>query len=513
MSPRTVERSQINTRSLAMRISLTKKLFAAFALLTLVVVLAMLLFVNWSFNRGFNEYLMGQEQRHIERLSVEVLSFYSEQDGWAELQQNRDLWDRLPSFGGGRSYGPPPKRKGWEDRRHSGDRPPIKPPGKPPGKDSLPGPTPLKHRLSLLDAEGRHVAGNSRLAEEQQGFSSTLNRLPLLLDEKIVGYLLSRPPEFLNDILVKSFQSHQLQQLLWVAPVALLLALIAAGLLVRHLLKPIKLLAAGTKTLTSGDYAHRIALDQSDEFGHLASDFNTLAHTLETEENLRQRWIADTSHELRTPLAVLRSEIEAIQDGIRKPEPHRIAALHSQVLSLSKLVDDLHQLSLGDAGLLRQDNRILDLNTLLQDVFVANEAMAETQGLVLSFEPTAEKHWVRGDQTRLLQLFNNLLGNSLHHTNTGGQIKLELAIEDNKSVVRLYDSEPGVSDGALPQLFDRLYRPDGSRNRSSGGSGLGLAIAQQICIAHGATLTAEHSPLGGVLLTFRIERSAAPQEL
>lgn len=492
-----------------MRRSLTKKLFAAFAAVTIVVILLMLLFVNWSFNRGFNGYLMGQEQRHLELLSERALNFYSEEGSWTRLQQDHRAWRELLSLGGAIPLRLPPKGEGDKEM---GLHPP--PPNsshdKPP---PLRGPTPIEHRISLLDAQGHFVVGNPRLGDSLTVQGRDLFRIPLLSQGEIVGFLLSREPEFLDDVLVKSFQAHQLRHLLWVAPVALLLALLIAGLLVKQILKPIKLLAAGTKTLTAGDYSHRIELMQVDEMGRLAEDFNTLAQTLENEENLRQRWIADTSHELRTPLAVLRSEIEAIQDGIRKPEPHRIAALHSQVLSLSKLVNDLHQLSLGDAGLDRQDDRELDLVALLQSVFVSNESMAQSQQLALDFAAPSHEVMVRGDQTRLLQLFNNLIANSLYHTEAGGQVKVELQQLQDRASVRIFDSKPGVSDEALPQLFDRLYRPDSSRNRNSGGAGLGLAIAQQISAAHGATLEAGHSPLGGVLLTFTIPLSSSQQGL
>lgn len=471
---------------------LFRKLFLAFSAVILVVLVSVLFFVNWSFERGFNDYLLAEDQQRLGELSERLLSHYQQNEGWQKLSDRPHAWSRILSEGRSRhrppALPPPPPHGGAKD-------------GRPPPREAGGVKRPLKyeHRIALVDERQGFLAGYRRIAQKM---SPALYRLPILSGEQKIGELLLQPPVLIDNSLARAFQGRQISQMLWVAPVTLILGLLAAAVLVQHVLRPIKSLAAGTRLLTEGEYAHRLSPVGHDELAQLTGDFNQLAHTLETEQRLRQRWIADTSHELRTPLSVLRSEIEAIQDGIRKPDPQRIGALHAQVLSLSKLVDDLHQLSLGDAGLLRSHMQRLDLRDLLQDVVLANDSGAVQNYLALSLDLPDQPLMVQGDTSRLLQLFNNLVGNSLRHTSTGGVIEIAAKSMGDQVIVEISDSEPGVSDEALPRLFERLYRPDESRNRQDGGSGLGLSIAEQIADAHGGQLSAEHSPLGGLMLCF-----------
>lgn len=487
--------------------SLFRKLFFAFSAVILLVLVSVLFFVNWSFERGFNDYLLAEDQQRLGELNERLLMHYQQQNGWQRLVENRRAWSRLISEGRrDRESRPPPR----EHRDGDGDSDRGRPP--PRGAEHDKRPLKFEHRVALVDGAQQFVGGNSRLARERSVLKPrALHRLPILWKGRQVGELLLQPPAVIDNQLASAFQSRQISQLLWVAPVALLLGLLAAAVLVRHFLRPIKSLAVGTRLLTEGQFSHRLSTSGQDELAQLTGDFNQLAQTLETEQRLRQRWIADTSHELRTPLSVLRSEIEAIQDGIRKPDPQRIGALHAQVLSLSKLVDDLHQLSLGDAGLLRPQVRRLDLRDLLQDVVLANDSGAAQSNLALNLDLPDSALMVQGDTARLLQLFNNLVGNSLRHTAAGGVIEIAAKSVGDQVIVDISDSAPGVSDEALQRLFERLYRPDESRNRHDGGLGLGLSIAEQIAEAHGGQLSAEHSPLGGLTLCLTIPTSRSNQ--
>lgn len=479
-----------------MRNSLFRQLFFAFSAVILLVLISVLLFVNWSFERGFNDYLLAQEKQRLVALGERLIVHYERAGSWQNLERDSSLWRRQVGGPEHTERRPPPPPDRGRDRGAKGRPPPKGPPRA--------GTRLFEHRVALVNSQVEWLAGSRRVHEQSRVRSHDVHRLPLELEGERVGELLLQPPEVLDNKLARSFQDRQLGQLMWVAPVALLLGLLAAALLVRHFLRPIKSMAAGTRQLAAGKFSHRLAVKGQDELAQLSNDFNQLAQSLEAEQRLRQQWIADTSHELRTPLAVLRSEIEALQDGIREASPDRISALHAQVLSLAKLVDDLHQLSLGDAGLLNIQLKCLNLGDLLQDLVIANEARANKLGLGLQLSGAETAMPVMGDATRLLQLFNNLLDNSMRHTRTGGRIEIALNREANSACVSIADSEPGVSEASLPRLFERLYRPDESRNRSEGGSGLGLAIARQISEAHGASLSAGHSELGGLKLCLRL---------
>ena len=213
---------------------------------------------------------------------------------------------------------------------------------------------------------------------------------------------------------------------------------------------------------------------------------------------MRRDLMADISHELRTPLAVLRGELEAIQDGVRKFTPESVTSLQAEVATLTKLVDDLHQLSMSDEGALAYQKSAVDIISLVEIAADAFRERLASRGLTLNLALSAESATVFGDPDRLMQLFNNLLENSLRYTDSGGQVLIRTALDAQNIVLEFADSGPGVTDEQLARLCERFYRTEGSRNRASGGSGLGLAICANIVTAHGGKLNVGHSPFGGV---------------
>jgi two-component system sensor histidine kinase BaeS len=226
--------------------------------------------------------------------------------------------------------------------------------------------------------------------------------------------------------------------------------------------------------------------------------------TLEKNEQARRQWVADISHELRTPLAVLRGEIEALQDGVRQPTPAAVASLHAEVLRIGRLVDDLYQLALSDIGALNYRKDRVSLTGVLEDALEAFRPEFERKGIVLQYAPPPREILLFADPERLHQLFANLLENSLRYTDEEGRLEVALGQERGMAILTLRDSAPGVSAADLERLFDRLYRVEGSRSRASGGAGLGLSICRNIVEAHGGDIAAVSSPLGGVAVTVKL---------
>lgn len=241
------------------------------------------------------------------------------------------------------------------------------------------------------------------------------------------------------------------------------------------------------------------ATAQSRETGIASVKANGTSQTV--KDNLPL--LADISHELRTPLAVLRGELEAIQDGVRKFTPETVASLQAEVGTLTKLVDDLHQLSMSDEGALAYQKAPVDLIPLLEVAGGAFRERFASRGLKLQFS-LPDSITVFGDRDRLMQLFNNLLENSLRYTDSGGSLQISAGQRDKTVRLTFADSAPGVSDDQLQKLFERFYRTEGSRNRASGGSGLGLAICLNIVEAHNGRIIAAHSPFGGVSITVEL---------
>jgi two-component system sensor histidine kinase BaeS len=258
--------------------------------------------------------------------------------------------------------------------------------------------------------------------------------------------------------------------------------------------------------LAEGRFDVRLDASRSDELGELARHFNTLAHQLESAESARRQWVADTSHELRTPLAVLRAQLEAIQDGVRSAGPQTVDAMLRQVLSLNRLIDELYALARADVGALDLRLEPIDLWQLASAQAQAFEARLEAKGLALDLAPAPApaRATVLLDPDRMRQVLDNLLENSLRYTTLGGRVRLSADTDGATLHLHLEDSAPGVPEQALARLAQRFYRVDASRSRAHGGAGLGLALCRRLLEAQGASLAFAHSPLGGLRATISI---------
>jgi two-component system sensor histidine kinase BaeS len=467
------------------RLDIRYKLFIALALTAGLVVAVLIGWHHWSFSSGFLHYVNEAESARLEALGEDLEALYAEQRGWGFVG-GRERWLAHVFMRAGSDGAPPlpPPRHSRAPRDHGGH------------------PVPRGHgyglagRLSLHDADGRLLAG----ASSQPAGSA---RRDIYYDGRVVGYLELSPLAALRDATDVEFAAQQRDTLYMSALLILIVAAIAAALLARHLAAPLSTLAQGTRELAGGRYETRIRLARGDELGRLAEHFNVLAQTLEDNRTARQQWVADISHELRTPIAILRAELEGLEDGVRTLDRDAIRSLSSEVARLGALVDDLYELARSDAGALSYAKRSTDLRALLGDVvasFRERLAAARLEVEVVPGEPAI----VFADPDRLRQLFANVLENSLRYTQAGGRVRLAHTIVGSRVRITVEDSAPGVPDDALPQLFDRLYRVDPSRSRETGAAGLGLAICASIVRAHDGTIVARHSPLGGVAIDIEL---------
>ncbi len=239
----------------------------------------------------------------------------------------------------------------------------------------------------------------------------------------------------------------------------------------------------------------------------LAQDFNTLAVTLNKNLKARQQWIADISHELRTPVAILQGEIEAMIDGIRNVEPGATNSLHQEILRLSRLIDDLHELSLSDLGALSYERQDVDIVEVIRSILDQQQLVFEAQQISCSMTSSEPVIQVSADPKRLDQLFSNLVNNTRYYTQSPGKLDINISLHHHRVRISWADSSPGVNDDELSRLFERLYRVDASRNRNDGGSGLGLAICQNIAEASHGEIKAQHSPTGGISIILTLPQA------
>ena len=295
----------------------------------------------------------------------------------------------------------------------------------------------------------------------------------------------------------------------WVIGISLLLVtVLLAWLVSRALRQRLAKLAAATHRLAAGDYGTRIERTSDDELDALVNDFNRMAQALDDTERNRRAFIADISHELRTPLAVVRAELEAIEDGIRPLDRANLVGLQGEIRQLGKLIDDLHDLSMTQSGGLAYRFAPLDLAALLRSELNGMRVRFANAGLALEEDLPATPLQVSGDERRLQQVLANLLENALRYTHAGGRVLVQAAHVPAGVQLIVEDTAPGVPADKCALLFERFYRVESSRNRASGGSGLGLAISHNIILAHHGVIHAEPSPLGGLRVVITLPEPA-----
>ncbi len=480
-----------------MKIGIRGKLFLALLATGVTIAIGVVVAERIAFETGFRAYLREREAARLATLA-ETLAQHWRTDGnfdayrgdgraWRALARETMLPERWregapgprPGFGAGSA-----PQAGFDDAHGPREGEPL-PGGE--GPRGPPGPP-----VVLLDAQRRPVAGGPARAAE--------TFRPIEVDGKVVGYLA-------GDLFTPRVgeAEQRLQRSLFQAAAvilvfALLLAAVAAWVLAPGVLAPLRRLASATHRVASGDYAVRVEQTTRDEVGALVSDFNRLAEALQRTDTQRREVMADLSHELRTPLAILRGELEALEDGIRTMTPERLRSLQAEVATLGKLVDDLYDISLADVGALRLAREPLVLGGVVETALAAFATRLASRGIAVAREGLDARIVVAGDAARLTQVLNNLLENSARYVAGGATLRVALRRERDVARLTLEDSGPGVPDDALPRLFDRLFRVERSRARESGGAGLGLALCRSIVEAHGGTIAARRSALGGLAI-------------
>lgn len=458
-----------------MKLSISTKLFAAVFASVLLVILVMSAATGWSFQRGFIGYLNDQGIARLEKALPRLAEFYGREGNWDRVRDDpRQLFELMRPIPGVDFPLDVPKVEAI-----------------------MPESTGALFRTALLDAQKNRVAGYRKTSDD------AITR-PIVFEGKTVGWVALAPFQSVSEGGGEIFRRYQLHTSLIVGVGSLLLATLIAWWISRTLLGPVKRVAAATHRLAVGEYSCRVSVAAQDEVGQLARDFNRLAHTLERNELTRRDFMADISHELRTPLAILRGELEALEDGVRPLDRPALGSLQSEVGRLGKLIEDLYELSLADVGTLAYRKSNCDVGALLTESVDLFRERSQACGLSIELKLPAKSCVLEVDPDRMQQLFSNLLENAMRYTAAGGGLQVSLIPMPKALTIDFFDSSPGVSLEHLPRLFERFYRGDASRNRAYGGAGLGLAICRNIVEAHGGQISAMPSPLGGLWLIIHL---------
>ncbi len=289
--------------------------------------------------------------------------------------------------------------------------------------------------------------------------------------------------------------------ILFASIAAFILAALAAAALAWYLTRPLNRLTAGAQDLAGGDLSHRVDTGGPYEIQRLGAAFNSMADSLSEQEELRRRMVADVAHELRNPVAALRAQAEGLAEGVLPADPARFASIADDTRHLSRLVADLQELSLAEAGALSYEMGPVDLSALACRQAAAAEPGAPP-GVAIECD-AAEGHMVSGDDVRLAQVLRNLLDNALRHTKSG-TVAVTVSRDQDLVRVEVSDTGSGIPDPDLPHVFERFYRADEARARDTGGSGIGLAVSKRIVEDHGGRVFARNREQGGAIVGFEL---------
>lgn len=467
-----------------MGMNIGRKLWLAFFCTLTLCVLTMYLLLHNSLERGFLDYTSQQAVQRLEILEDALVSIHREDGSFAQLTASPTRWlalksiifsDHGPSMGAGVEYS--------DGGEHSASPQTYY--------------REFVSSVSLYDADKNLLMGVIKPNQK-------VSWMPVSQGESILGYISFVKPTVVVREADRRFMNHQLKVFGIISLVILAISIGIATLLARKISKPITALSENAAALAGGDYKRRIDVQSGDEIGQLCRNFNQLAQTLEANEQSRAHWIADISHEMRTPVSVLRAQVEAMQDGVRPLDQQALALLHQKICGLSGLIDNLFELTLSDVGALTYQKEDVSLAALTRSCSDLYQAKAEAAGLTLTAYIPAKQFTVHGDAQRLEQLLGNLLENAIRYTHTGGRIEVELVEQGRTVVLWVKDSAPAVAAELQEKIFERLYRLENSRNRSTGGAGLGLAICKNIVAAHQGDISAADSPLGGLAIRVQL---------
>ncbi len=468
------------------------KLMAAF----LVVVLTVGALVVWSVGRStrqqFHLFASSVNQRQAERIAPLLADYYGAVGSWEGVET-------VLTFGASASF------------RHDG----MGMMGRPGGADGAPTPwgdvdmwRMMGTEVVIVDAAGRVAAGVSTdLIGAEVDKDSLAAGAPVWVNGEHVGTVLVAVGAF-SENLNESFLQQVGRATLGAVLIAGLLALLLGGLITWGITKPLRRLTLAAEGIAGGDLTQRVDASAGDEVGDLARAFNRMAAELEHAESLRKQMTADIAHELRTPLSVIQGNVEALQDGVFPLTLEALEPIQDKTQLLARLVEDLRNLALAEAGRLPLDRQPTDLAALVQRTAAGFQASADAKSIALELDGDPNLPMVDADPQRVEQVLVNLLSNALRHTPAEGCVSLKLKAPGGarQVTVQISDTGAGIPIESLSNVFERFYRidPGRARGKEEGGSGLGLAVARSIIEAHGGSIGVESPPGQGAAFWFTL---------
>ena len=456
------------------------KLMLAFVALVLTMGILVTVLAGRATRQEFHLYSSATGQLQAEQLAPLLADHYAFNGSWANVEQvlSGSSQGMMMGHRGGR--GPMQDNDMWQM---------------------------MGMQVLVANDDGAIVADTAgTMLGEQVNADSLSSGVPITVDDQQVGTV------WVNAVQSGGTENDQfLQQvnraIVLAALAAGLVALVLGSVITWGITRPLAQLTQAADAVARGDLSQRVSIEQQDQVGELGRAFNQMAERLERSENLRRQMTADIAHELRTPLAVILGNIEALQDGVFPLEKEALEPIHSKTRLLGRLVEDLRELAVFEAGHQQLDREDTDLGQLAGRTVDVFRATAEAKSVQLTLDCAAGLPAVRIDPQRIEQVLVNLLSNALRHTPEGGAVQVTIERGSDKNLmVSVGDSGPGVPAEEQSNIFERFYRIDKGRARreDQAGSGLGLAVARSIVEAHGGAIGVESAPGQGARFWFAL---------
>ena len=489
------------------------KLFVAFVAIVLIMAMSQSFFLQSRIQSTFETYLEQSHFGYMERMKETLILHYEETGSWEHVQELYFKNNAGMGPGSGMMRG-----MGMNGMMANVD-------------------------LLLLDRNGEVIADTTGTRIGTSGLNYTGKAEDLIVDGEKQGTLLlyQNGLQSLETEFVRSSNLAITISSLAAAAVAMLVSLWIS----RKITNPLRKLVWATKKIASGEKGENVYIHTKDEFHQLGEAFNEMADQLARNEEVRQALVADVAHELRTPLAVLQGKLEAMQEEAVQPTEKVILELTDEVYRLNRLVNDLQQLSLADAGKLPLNIQSVFIKPLIDRVCGHLQWFAEEKGIRLQYDRVPDDLQLDIDNDRMTQVIVNLVGNAIRHTSERGLVNIAVETNENDILLKVADNGPGIPADALPFIFNRFYKRDQSRSRtdfslngshrvehadeevdrteiltptsdgqgqenpagtSTDGTGLGLSIAKGYVEAHGGSIQVESEVGKGTVFTVRLEK-------
>lgn len=337
----------------------------------------------------------------------------------------------------------------------------------------------LVTQFALPSAYGRHLGIMEGAIPSETGLGMGSGHTPGQGDPGRTGLFASFRTSFNEALFIAGF-------------IAMVLALIVSMVISRRLAKPIHAMTVASQRISEGHYNERVPPGGGDELGNLAGSFNRMAEKLEQTETMRRQLIGDVSHELRTPLTTIQGSMEGLIDGILPANTDTYEQIHREAGRLTRLVDDLQELSRVEAGGFSLEFKPVSIKAIVDSTYARYSPQFTDKEVKLINLLPDNLPAIMADEDRVEQVLLNLIGNGLQHTPRGGEVTISAEVQDRELFISVADTGIGIPAKHLPHIFDRFYRVDPSRSRQKGGgSGIGLTIALRLVEAHGGHIWAE----------------------